>query len=152
VFALDGTPLTKTIFQVLDENGGGVLDANDLMITLDKYRRMRYVDRIRWCYKVYDSDSNGVVDKEELGNLIADMDFSNRTAKSVNGTTKKLEKAFERSQHTKMVHINEDQFVELAKQHPNLLVYPAFGALERILCVAFHDPDDHLDCYARCLG
>ena len=51
-----------------------------------------------------------------------------------------------------MERVDFPQFQELARANPNLLIYPAFATLERILQGAFHDPDDHLDAWSRVFG
>ena len=152
-FALDATPLTEKIFHVLDDEQAGRLVENDLLQTLDRYRRLPYNDKLRWCFKVYDLDGNGVIDRDELNALLMDVNYSVRTHKSTTSTAQKLSKVYERRHHKAMDKVSEEEFVEMAQQNPNLLIYPALGTMERILNASFHDPDDHLEkMWCCCLG
>jgi Ca2+-binding EF-hand superfamily protein len=153
-FALDGTPLTEKVFQVLDEEQAGYLTEEDLLQSLDAYRRRSYRDKLRWCFLVYDIDGNGFIDRDELNALLMDVNYSLRTHKSTTNTARKLSKAYERRHQKPMDQVNEEEFVQMAEQNPNLLIYPAQATMERILNAALHDPDDHMEgmrC-GSCLG
>ena len=129
------------------------MNEEELLKTLDRYRRLSYSDKLKWCFSIYDIDGNGFIDRNELNALINDVNYGSRSFKSTTITANKLSKSFEKRHLRPMEKLTESEFVEMASTNPNLMIYPALGLMERILGAALHDPDDHLErVWCCCLG
>merc|ERR1712093_670470 len=55
-FGIDDTPLVQKMFYIFDEDHSGNLDFYEFIKLIDKYRRMTYDERLKWCFQVYDLD------------------------------------------------------------------------------------------------
>jgi len=145
-FHFDDTALTQKVWtSIFNENKGDTVEVEEFMQILDRYRRMSYDGRMQWCFKVYDLDDSGSIDKKEFVTVIVDTNFNSRSSKQAKGMISKLSKAYESKYKRKMDAVTAVEFKELAKTHGSLLVYPAMGVLEHIMAAAFLNPDDHID-------
>jgi len=146
-FGLDNTPLVQKIFFLFDEDNSGALDYFEFLKHIDKYRKMTYDERLGWCFKVYDLDDSGYIDKDEFTAVVMDMNFAVRSYRSCRAMLTKMAHWYEMKYGEKLERVDCPQFKELAMAHGTLLIYPALGVMERIVGMALHDPDSHLDCW-----
>jgi len=144
-FGLDNSPLTQKIFFLMDEDNSGALDYYEFLKMIDKYRKMTYDERLAWCFKVYDQDDSGTIEKDEFTAIIMDINYAVRSHKNARGMIRRMNNFYEQKYHCKLENVDMDQFKVLANAHGTLLIYPAMGVMERILGFAFNDPDNHLD-------
>lgn len=144
-FGLDNTPLCQKIFYMFDEDHSGNLDYYEFLKAIDRYRKMTYDERLNWCFKVYDLDDSGYIDREEFVAVIMDVNYAVRSYRNAKGMISKMSAYYEWRYGEKMEKVDLDQFKDLARKHGTLLIYPAMGVMERILGFSFTDPDSHLD-------
>lgn len=146
-FGLDNTPLCQKIFYLFDEDHSGALDYYEFLKAIDKYRKMTYDERLSWCFKVYDLDDSGYIDREEMTSIIMDINYQIRSYKSAKAMISRLNHKYEMEYGMRLEKVDLDQFKHLAASHGTLLIYPALGVMERVLGMAFQDPDNHLDAF-----
>jgi len=144
-FGLDDTPLCSKIFYLFDEDNSGSLDYYEFLKAIDRYRKMTYEERLGWCFKVYDLDDSGFIDREELTAIVMDINYTIRSYKSAKSMISKLNHKYEVEFGERLEKIDPPQFKYLAASHGTLLIYPALGVMERVIGLAFEDPDSHLD-------
>lgn len=137
---------------------------------------MTYEERLGWCFKVYDLDDSGFIDREELTAIVMDINYTirrcillapmgptaqrdpvsrclppdyyslpRRSYKSAKSMISKLNHKYEVEFGERLEKIDPPQFKYLAASHGTLLIYPALGVMERVIGLAFEDPDSHLD-------
>merc|ERR1712070_1263016 len=146
-FGLDNTPLTQKLFYLFDEDHSGALDYYEFLKVIDRYRKMTYDERLNFCFKVYDLDDSGYIDRDELAAVIMDMNYAVRSYRNAKGMIAKLNSYYEIRFGERLERVDCDQFKALAGSHGTLLIYPCMGVMERILGTAFNDPDNHLDTF-----
>ena len=59
----------------------------------------------------------------------------------------RLNHKYEMEYGLRLEKVDLEQFKHLAASHGTLLIYPALGVMERVLGMAFQDPDNHLDAF-----
>jgi len=143
-FGLDNSPLTQKIFYIFDEDHSGAVDYYEFLKALDKYRKMTYDQRMEWCFKVYDLDDSGYIDRDELTAIVMDVNFAIRSYKTAKGMIGKLNRYYEIKFEQRLEQVDVKQFKALAAAHGTLLIYPAMAVMERVMGIAFTDPDNHL--------
>jgi len=146
-FGLDNTPLCQKIFYIFDEDHSGFLDYYEFLKAIDRYRKMTYDERLAWCFKVYDLDDSGYIDRDELCAIVMDVNYAIRSYRAAKGMIGKLNRYYEEKYGERLEKVDLDQFKYLSRTHGTLLIYPAMGVMERVLGCTFTDPDNHLDWY-----
>uniref|UniRef100_A0A7N8X806 Guanylyl cyclase-activating protein 2 n=1 Tax=Mastacembelus armatus TaxID=205130 RepID=A0A7N8X806_9TELE len=73
-FGVDATgeasDYAENMFRAFDKNGDNTIDFLEFVATLNLVFRGDLEHKLRWSFKVYDKDSNGYVDKNELRSII----------------------------------------------------------------------------------
>jgi len=144
-FGIDDTPLVQKMFYIFDEDNSGNLDFYEFIKMIDKYRRMSYVERLAWCFKVYDLDGSGYIEKAEFHAILTDMNFQVRNSRATRKMITKMAHMYEVKFGEPMEKVDVAQFIVLCKNFGTLIVYPAMGLMERLMAMVLDDPDSHLD-------
>eukprot|EP00942_MAST-04A_sp_MAST-4A-sp1_P014039 g14039.t1 len=92
-FHLESSPFTKKLFQIFDDNGSGGVDFLEFVTTLWNLCTFSNQGLKNCCFKIFDADSSGILDNQEIIELLkalwGDRYSSSRVARRVG---KKLEK------------------------------------------------------------
>ncbi|XP_076592907.1 guanylyl cyclase-activating protein 2-like [Chaetodon auriga] len=121
----NGTPEAQymdSIFRAFDMNHDNTMDFIEYVAAINLVLRGKLEDKLRWSFKVFDSDSNGRLDKDELrkivtiiykikkGSASSEMGTENLTAQQV------CERIFEVVDVNSDGHITLDEFIEGAQK------------------------------------
>jgi Ca2+-binding EF-hand superfamily protein len=62
-FFQDGNPseFAEHIFRIFDQNGDGVLDFHELIVSMAILKKGDDNERLKWAFDIYDIDSNGYI-------------------------------------------------------------------------------------------
>ena len=64
----------------MDNNG--FLDFKEFLLAMDLVAARTVEEKLLWCFKLYDTDNSGVIDKQEMG-IIMEVDSYNVTSVTI---------------------------------------------------------------------
>lgn len=143
-FGIDDTPLVQKMFYIFDEDRSGSLDFYEFLKLIDKYRRMTYEEKLKWCFQVYDLDGSGYIEKVEFHAILSDMNFGVRNHGATRAMILKMGNHYAEKFGEPMEKVDVRQFVVLCKSYGTLIVYPALGLMERLMGMVLQNPDSHI--------
>uniref|UniRef100_A0A8D0H4H8 Guanylyl cyclase-activating protein 2 n=1 Tax=Sphenodon punctatus TaxID=8508 RepID=A0A8D0H4H8_SPHPU len=66
----EASEYAESAFQSFDRNGDNMIDFLEYVAVLNLLLRGKLEHKLKWSFKVYDTDGNGYIDKEELRKII----------------------------------------------------------------------------------
>uniref|UniRef100_A0A3Q3JX26 Guanylyl cyclase-activating protein 2 n=1 Tax=Monopterus albus TaxID=43700 RepID=A0A3Q3JX26_MONAL len=66
----EASDYAENLFRAFDKNGDNTIDFLEFVAALNLVFRGDLEHKLRWSFKVYDKDSNGYVDRDELRSII----------------------------------------------------------------------------------
>ncbi|XP_037607516.1 guanylyl cyclase-activating protein 2-like [Sebastes umbrosus] len=144
----NGTPESQymdSIFRAFDMNHDNTMDFIEYVAALNLVLRGKLEDKLRWSFKVFDSDENGRLDRNELRKIVKIIyrikkgSVSDETGKQNLTAEEVCERIFQEVDVNSDGQITLDEFVEGAQRSPwlqnflQLDVNPC-GWVQRYLC------------------
>jgi len=66
----DASTFAEHIFNAYDQDGNGVIDFKEFLVTLNVTSKGTLDDKLRWTFRLYDLDGNGTIQKQEAVEII----------------------------------------------------------------------------------
>ncbi|XP_048014108.1 guanylate cyclase activator 1g isoform X2 [Megalobrama amblycephala] len=105
----------ETLFKSFDTNRDNVIDFMEFVAAVHLVLRGNLEDRLRWSFKVYDSDDNGKLDKHEVKRIIR---IICQLKKDINMTPSEIcDRIFELLDENKDGQISLSEFMEGAQKN-----------------------------------
>ena len=66
----DPSEFAQHTFRVFDENGDGILDFRELIVSMSVMKSGNMDDRLKWAFNMYDIDGNGYITRYEKSRFV----------------------------------------------------------------------------------
>jgi len=121
------TLFATQLFMMIDENGSGEIDFNEFLVGLWNICTFEDDCLVRFAFDLIDKDRSGLVDGEEVENLVKGVHGS-KTTKTLLLHVKKVLKKYDKNKD------NEFSFEEFKQCHKDLplLFMPAFSLMNKL--------------------
>jgi len=71
--AFEDDAFVDRVFGLLDENSNGVVEWNEFCNAVNALETGSPIDKLRFCFRVYDSDGSNSIDRDELHGMFSSM-------------------------------------------------------------------------------
>jgi serine/threonine-protein phosphatase 2B regulatory subunit len=117
-FELERTPFTVRAFSVFDDDRSGELDFQEFVVSLWNYCTSGNLILMFFAFDLYDADDSGLIDANEMNQILQDIYGSNlATSSSAKLIQKKL--------HNLPDEITKNTFANFVRRHPAMM-FPVF--------------------------
>ncbi|KAM7424582.1 hypothetical protein PAMA_000773 [Pampus argenteus] len=122
----EASDYAENMFRAFDRNGDNTIDFLEFVAALNLVFRGDLEHKLRWSFKVYDKDSNGYVDRDELRSIIDSIYRIKKGTKTDMGESQPtvdevVDRIFQAVDIDKDGHINMGEFIRGAQQDPWVL-------------------------------
>ncbi|XP_019955016.1 guanylyl cyclase-activating protein 2-like [Paralichthys olivaceus] len=122
----EASDYAENMFRAFDRNGDNTIDFLEFVAALNLVFRGDLEHKLRWSFKVYDKDSNGYVDRDELRSIIGSIYRIKKGSRTdMSGPQPSVDEAVDRLLQAVDSdgdgHINMEEFIRGAQQDPWVL-------------------------------
>ncbi|XP_028407374.1 neurocalcin homolog [Dendronephthya gigantea] len=116
-FFPDGDPseFAQHTFRVFDENGDGILDFRELIVSMSVMKRGNMDDRLKWAFNMYDIDGNGYITRDELLDILTAIEKLSGSENDEHCAADMANDIFERVDKNADGKLSLEEFLEGAK-------------------------------------
>jgi len=120
IFEEEG-PLVSNLFKLLDAELKGKIDGREFLISVVNLIATAVDQKIRFAFNIFDADSSGSIDKDELGQILK----ATHLASSVDEIKKQRDAIMRQGDTSGDGELDFEEFDLIAKKFPNL-IFPSF--------------------------
>ena len=111
------SPFVERLFGTFDKDKNGTIDLKEFVVGLSNVGGSAREDKVKFAFQVFDLDGSGTIDAEELKKIVKATNMA--SAKQLDRKTEWLMKQCDADGDG---NISYEEFVNLAKKFPNIVV------------------------------
>ena len=107
----------------LDMDSSGFLDFKEFLLAMDLVAARTVEEKLLWCFKLYDTDNSGVIDKNEMANIMESVYnmLEGVKARPDGDPKEKAEAIFSRIDVNNDGELNREEFLMGCQQDQDLM-------------------------------
>ena len=121
-------PLIRRVFDLIDTDRSGLIEMNEFLIAVLSLTNVDAAEKLRLAFSLFDENGNGVIDENELRKIIT----ANSPGFSSNQIEEKMKEVFIALKREKFGDVTFNEFLQLAKIKPGLLIPQAQAVPEKL--------------------
>jgi len=107
-------------FQTFDTDKNGFIEFKEFVLAGDLLNNGTPAEQLKWYFKMYDLDGNGVIDQDEMTKMLHGIYYSHGETLSIDSAEDKAKEIFNRLDENGDGHLTEEEFVQGCLQDKDL--------------------------------